>query len=77
MVVSRWVVITQSSISREVERIWISKGFHGNAACCAEAIETEGRNSPSIAKGLPQPSEGSFDEVEPEGYASSRAGFST
>ena len=24
-----------------------------------------------------QPSEGSFDEVEPEGYASSRAGFST
>ena len=24
-----------------------------------------------------QPSKGSFDEVEPEGYASSRAGFST
>ena len=24
-----------------------------------------------------QPSEGSFDEVEPKGYASSRAGFST
>ena len=44
---------------------------------CAEAIETEDRNSPSIAKGLPQPSEGSFDEVEPEGYASSRVGFST
>ena len=44
---------------------------------CAEAIETEDRNSPSIAKGLPQPSEGSFAEVEPEGYASSRAGFST
>ena len=42
-----------------------------------EAIEAEGLNSPSIAKGLPQPSEGSFDEVEPEGYASSRAGFST
>ena len=42
-----------------------------------EAIEAEGLNSPSIAKGLPQPSEESFDEVEPEGYAGSRVGFST
>lgn len=31
------------------------------------------KNAPKKA----QPSEGSFDEVEPEGYASSRAGFST
>ena len=31
---------------------------------CAEAIETEGRNSPSIAQGLPQLSKGTFERSE-------------